>query len=217
MNNLFNLDNKFFRIVNKIVDCFWLNFLWLLFCIPIFTIGAANTAFYYTVNKVIRHDRGYVASEFWHAFKTNFKQSTLAWLIVLFIGLLLGMDTYIMYQFAQAGETSSVWCIVFLVFLALHIMWSSYIFSYIARFENTVKQTLKNSALIAIGAIGKTLILLVLYVACVLAIEIIPFLLFILPAVYMVIKNRIMESTFQKYMSEEDLAEEEERNRDFYN
>lgn len=217
MGNIFNLDNKFFRAVNKIVDCVCLSMLWLLFCIPIFTIGASNTALYYTVNKVIRHDRGYISSEFWHAFKTNFKQSTLAWLIVLAAGILMCTDAYIMYQFAKAGEKSGVLYYVFIIFFAFLIMWANYIFSYIARFENNLKHTLKNTALIAIGSFLRTILLLVLFVICALAIYIFPFAIIFVPSLYMVIKNRVMENIFRKYMSEEDIAAEEERNREYFN
>ena len=44
-----------------------------------------------------------------------------------------------------------------------------------------------------------------------------PPLLMLVPVVYMVIANRILEKIFIKYMSEEDLAAERERNEEFYN
>ena len=45
---LFNFDNVFFRGMNKLVDCVYVSFLWLICCIPIFTIGASTSALYYT-------------------------------------------------------------------------------------------------------------------------------------------------------------------------
>jgi len=77
---IFNIDNKFFRALNKLVDMVILSFCWIISCIPVFTIGAASTALYDTSRRVIHHDEGYVWRGYWHAFKVNFKQATKAWL-----------------------------------------------------------------------------------------------------------------------------------------
>lgn len=81
MGDFFNVDNKFFQGLGKIIDVICLSAFWFFLCIPIVTAGAATTALYYTVNKVIRNNRSYIGREFWHAFKTNFRQSTIVWLI----------------------------------------------------------------------------------------------------------------------------------------
>ena len=66
---------------------------WILCWLTSFLAGPATTALYYAVNKVIRHGRSYLWKEYWHAFKSNFKQAALAALIltgvVLFLGCLL--------------------------------------------------------------------------------------------------------------------------------
>ena len=71
---IFNIDNKFFRALNKLVDMVILSFCWIISCIPVFTIGAASTALYDTSRRVIHRDEGYVWRGYWHAFKVNFKQ-----------------------------------------------------------------------------------------------------------------------------------------------
>ena len=40
MNQLFNYDNGLFRAVGKAVDAFYLSLLWVLFSLPVVTIGA---------------------------------------------------------------------------------------------------------------------------------------------------------------------------------
>ena len=47
MNQIFSIDNRFIQLLNKIFCAAWLNILWFLCCIPIFTIGASTTALYY--------------------------------------------------------------------------------------------------------------------------------------------------------------------------
>ena len=53
----FNWDNIVFQMLGKLVDCVWVSILWVICCIPVFTIGASTTALYYTVHKSIRGDR----------------------------------------------------------------------------------------------------------------------------------------------------------------
>lgn len=217
MGEFFNINNKFFQGFNKVIDCIGLSVLWILCCIPIVTIGAANTAMYYTMNKVIRHGRGYVWGEFWHAFKTNFKQSTFAWLILLLVSAFMGVDCYIMFQYAKAGEKIGVLYIVFVIFIAVIIMWGNYIFPYIARFENDTRAVFKNTIFIALANLPWTLLLFLIYAAaCTVVFLILP-VMFFMPALYMFFANLILEKVFRKYMSEEDIAAEQERNQEFYN
>ena len=178
MGDIFNLDNKFFQTLGKGVDCVCLSLLWMICCIPLaFGIyvayvskaiilalpcivlavpaGIATTALYYAVNKVIRHSRGYLWSSFWHSFKTNMKQGAFVTLIVAAAVVLVGLDGYIMYQFAKAGEKSGVLYVVFFVLMLVVIAWAIYVFPYMARFENSTKLILKNSALMAIGNLDR--------------------------------------------------------------
>lgn len=217
MGELFNLDNKFFQGINKIIDCVCLSFLWLLLCIPVVTAGAATTALYYTVNKVIRNNRSYIWKEFWHAFRTNFKQSTLVWLILIFIYAIMGIDCYIMFQFAKAGVSYGSLYIVFAMLMLIVTMWANYLFPYMARFENTLKAVLKNCVIMALLNLGKSFVLLVLLlVALVVAYVFFPAIM-ILPAVYMLLANLILEKVFVKYMKPEDIEAEKERNEEFFN
>ena len=217
MGELFNLDNKFFQGINKIVDCVCLSFLWLLLCIPVVTAGAATTALYYTVNKVIRNNRSYIWKEFWHAFRTNFKQSTLVWLILIFIYVIMGIDCYIMFQYAKAGVSYGSLYIVFAVLMLIVTMWANYLFPYMARFENTLKAVLKNCVIMALLNLGKSVVLLVLFLAALVVTYVFFPAIMILPAVYMLLANFILEKVFVKYMTPEDIEAEKERNEEFFN
>ena len=90
MGNFFSTDGPLFEGMAYIINIIYVSVLWILFSIPIITIGASSTALYYTVTKVIRHGRSYIFREFWQSFKSNFKQSTAVWLIYLvMMGILL--------------------------------------------------------------------------------------------------------------------------------
>ncbi len=210
MNNLFNYENKFFQVINKIADCFLLSVLFVVFSIPIFTIGASCTATYYTVHKALRGNRGYVWKSFWSSFRSNFKQSTIMWLICLVLGMILGMDAYITFQMLQNGEKLGFFYYVFLVLIGLLILWMVYLFSYVARFENDTKQTMKNAAIIAIANLPKSLLILVELAVCCVLLYLVPSLLFFLPALSGWCLNVILEKIYLKYMSPEDIEKEKE-------
>lgn len=217
MGNLFSFDNAFFRVFDKIINIFCISFLWIVFSIPVFTIGASTTALYYTVNKVLTHGRSYVFKEYWSAFKTNFKQASAIWLILLAIAALMGMDAYIMKQYYDAGNSFGKLYIFFIVMLGFELIWALYIFPSIARFENTNKAIMKNAALMAVAHLPKTLLMAVILILFLLLDWILPFMIIFIPAAFMWIWNVILEKIFRRYMTEEDLKEEDERNRDFFN
>ena len=96
MNRPFDMNNGFFRGLSKLVDCIYLSIIFVFSSIPIFTIGASLTALYYAVQKSLKNDRGYVGKEYWAAWRRNFKQSTLIWLLNLVMGIVLYGDIQIM-------------------------------------------------------------------------------------------------------------------------
>lgn len=208
MSGIFNYDNKFFQGFNKVVDCFYLSIIWVLFCIPIVTAGAATTAMYYAVNKVLRSGRDYVWSSFWSSFKTNFKQSTIMWLICLATGLIMSFDGYIMRQMLEQGNKMGFLYYVFIVLTAFLILWGSYLFTYTARFSNSTKQIMKNCAIIAVANLPRTLLIGVVLLISGLLIYLLPMVILLVPALTMWILNAILEKIYRKYMSEEDLENE---------
>lgn len=216
MSEFFNYDNKVMQALDKFFNICYLSAIWVLACIPIVTIGAANTALYYTANKLLRHGRGYVWKDFWGAFRSNFKQSTIVWLITLGLSALMCLDTYIMWEFADAGMGWGKLYIFFVVILAFIIMWAIYVFPYIARFENTTKEIMKNSLLIAFAHLPKTLLMFALFVVSALLIYFFGFLIILVPGLYTWVKSYLMEGIFRKYMSEEDRVTEDERNGEYH-
>lgn len=240
MGQFFNLDNKFFQGMNKVMDCICLNLLWLICCIPLITAvyiaavtkvlvfwalcipvsapaGAATTALYYVINKTIRHGRGYIWKEFWASFRSNFKQAAVISLIISAMTLLLVLDAWLMHGMAENGEKIGTLYIVFLIFIVLVILWANYVYAYLARFSNGTKAILKNAAFMAIANLPMTGMLLVAFAVCAVLVAAVPVVILVVPSAYMLIESMILEKVFIKYMSPEDIAAEEERNQEFYN
>lgn len=210
MSNFFNYDNGFFRVVNKIVDAFYASILWVLFSLPIVTMGASTTAFYYTVHKALRGNRGYVWRSFWSSFKSNLKQTTKIWLILLFIFAFLFADSQITRQFLEQGSSLGTLYYFFYFLMFFWAVWCIYTFAYSARFENTLKATMKNAAIIAVVNLPWSILVLVLLLAGSVVVYVSPFLITLVPAGIMYLYDIFLEKIFRKYMSEEDLKREQE-------
>ena len=194
---IFNIDNKFFRALNKLVDMVILSFCWIISCIPVFTIGAASTALYDTSRRVIHRDEGYVWRGYWHAFKVNFKQATKAWLVQLIILIVLLGDIYITWSGLKTGNQWGNFSIVFIIMALIAA-------AYISRFEQVTKITLKNTMLILIANLPWTLLVIVILVVSLILVWILIPLIFILPAGAALTYEFIFERIFRKLMPEED-------------
>ena len=143
MGNFFSTDGPLFEGMAYIINIIYVSVLWILFSIPIITIGASSTALYYTVTKVIRHGRSYIFREFWQSFKSNLKQSTAVWLIYLVMMGILLVDIRVMGAFGTA--VSQTLQFVFIVGICMVSAVMVYALAYIARFTQDVRHILTNS------------------------------------------------------------------------
>lgn len=160
MRDFFNMDNPLFRTLGKVADLMILNIAFILFSIPIFTIGASITGMYYVALKMAENEEGYIFKGFWKSFKQNFKQATCIWLIDLAVGIILLLDLLILRN--AEGTTATVMRIMILAVIVVYLMISLYVFPVLSRFYNTVKGTLKNSLLISIANFPYTILMLVI-------------------------------------------------------
>ena len=146
--NLLNYDSPLIQFLNKVTDLFILNLLCLICCLPIITIGAALTAKYDVAMRIVRKEEPAVLKPFFKAFKSNFKQATIIWMILLVACVLLCMDWTWIYENGFLDVPAAYFAgAVFVTTIVLFIIMT--IFPIIARFKVTVKEAFKTSALFA--------------------------------------------------------------------
>ena len=210
MGRFFNYDSGIMQALAKLFDCICLTMLWIFCCIPIITVGASSAAYYYAYNKAIRQKRSYAWKEFFYGFRINFKQGTLIWVIVLLLYIVTGLDCYILQQLRETMKFAEILMAVIFAVLLLMTMWVTYLFPYLARFENRTKAIMKNSAIIMVANLPWSILLLVLFVITVAVFLLLPGLGMFAPAIYVPFANMILERVFRKYMTPEDLEAEKE-------
>lgn len=164
MRNFFNMDSPVFRFLSRVADLMVLNIVFLVCCIPIITIGASVTSMCYVALKM-KDDEGYVVRSFFKSFKQNFKQSTLIWLLLLFLAVILGLDLFILR--AMEGTFAKVMYVMVYMGGILWLMIFLYVFPLQARFYNTIRGTLRNAVLLAVINLPRTICMIAVTVASV--------------------------------------------------
>ncbi len=208
MNNTFNPESDFVSGFSKIVDTLILSVLWLICCIPVFTIGAASGALYYAYHKAIRQDGGHACKTFFGAFKANFKQATGIWMILLTFILLSAFTCYLLGGMLASFPMAGFFLTMGRAVLCFAAVWCIYLFPYQARFENSIVNVMKNSALLTIARMPWSALLLVVFVAAVAITLYKPAMCVLVIAAYTWLANKIMERIFRGIMTEEALQSE---------
>lgn len=158
-------DNIIVRALSKICDMVCLNILWLICSIPIITIGASTAALYTVMLKMVKNEEGYIFRGFFKAFKSNFKQSTIMWIVILLLGIVCWID----YRVAgvMPGMGGSIMRIIFLLLGFILLSVTIYIFPLTARYENTIRNTVRNALILTVGKLPYTLLMVVVTVGSV--------------------------------------------------
>ncbi|MCC8103973.1 MAG: DUF624 domain-containing protein [Clostridiales bacterium] len=159
MDTIFNVDNIVWRTLSKLGDLMFLNFLFMLCCLPVFTAGASLTALSYVTLAMHDGQDGYIARRFFKSFRQNFKQATCIWIPMLLIGVALVADLLILRRSEGTLVMPLTICIV--VFIVVYLMVFFYMFALLAKFETTVKDNVANAFRLVIANIPQTLSMLV--------------------------------------------------------
>lgn len=158
---IFDIDGPLIQFLTKMADLMWLNILTLICCIPIFTIGASLTALQYMALKIVRDEEGYITKGFFKAFKENFRQSTIIWLMFMAVGIILFADYRIItttdVQIAGFVKT------LIMVFGAATVFTFMFVFPLQGKFSNTVRMTIWNAFVFSVVQFPKTILMILLY------------------------------------------------------
>ena len=206
MGKLFNLDSPFWRFVGKLADAVLLNLMWILFSIPIVTIGASTTALYYCTMKVASDREGSsLFRDFWKSFKLNFKQSTIIWLICLALMAFFALDIY--FYWGMESQLSSILCIIFVVFALVLVCTMFYLFPLQAKFYNPIRKTFSFALIMQIRYFHWTLLMaLIAALVGVATFYYSPMIIFGMGLVAF-LQSYILNHVFKKYAPEEDPDE----------
>ena len=134
MGRFFSMDNKFFTFMNKVADLCILNIICLVCWIPIVTDGAS--------------------------IKDNFKQATIINLIMIAVGAVLYLDLNVAKN--MPGSAGQIFHVIFMAFVIIYYVLFLYVYPILARFYNTIRNTIKNALFMAIRHLPYTVVMVLI-------------------------------------------------------
>lgn len=201
--NLFNSENALMITMSQVTDCIFLSLFWVLTSFPLITIGASSAALYDAVYYGYRKGDKHSWGRFFRSFKCNLKPGILPGIVYLAVfcaggwGLIQVWNAAVWEQ-VSFGLFSAA---AFVVLLLLGIL--SVMFPLLSRFNNTFGGLLRNTVLLGLANLPRTLGLGFVNAVSILLCVRFVFPLFFLPALANLLGTLFLEPMFKPYMGEE--------------
>lgn len=156
MAGFFSPDSKLYRFMCRLTDVVKLNLLWILCSLPIVTIGASTIAASSISLKIADGQEGYIGRDFFKAFRDNLRQG----IPMTFITAVCAAAVILDFRLFNAVEDNALMFLITGIVAAYVFVFSLlYVYPLLARYENTVLNSLKNSFRISMKYFLRSLLL----------------------------------------------------------
>jgi uncharacterized membrane protein YesL len=205
MNGIFSIDGPLYKIGNIIYYLLVGNLLWFVFSLPtlFLTAGASTTALFYIMGKVVRGEDISVFKDFWKSFKTNFKQATIIWLVMLVAYFIIFTNIRNMYLLGNMAKYMYPLQIALLIeFLIITV----YTFPILSRYDMATKNVIKSAFYMGNRHIFTTIL-------CIGTVVGVGYLLYNMPGLFILMpvslsalgSYYLIHNVFQKYLPDEKI------------
>lgn len=156
MTSFFDKRSIPMKILTAACNLIIVNFCFIIGCIPIITIGSSITSLYKITIKIAAGENPSVFRDFFGCYKENFIRSNLFWLVYCVLSAFFLFEIYMVRTALPKDYQWSMYPAIFFLFAIFSS--ASYAFPLIGWFDETVKQTIKNSILLAITNFPTTIL-----------------------------------------------------------
>jgi len=202
------LKDSLLSFFHNLFDLMIVNWLFLLCCLPIITIGPATCGMYTVTLKLARNEGTYPVKDFFHGFKTNLKPGFLLGLIAAVVLIAAAGDAYFALQ--QTLWLRNLYLVISVTIAVLWLIFVGYTFALQAMFDNPLKIQILNAFKLAVIAPGKSIcIWLILLIPVIAALVLPPVALEMLGFLYLIVgfsgpvygASRILRNIFDRVNS----------------
>lgn len=172
MNRQNKLKDSLLRFLHDLFDLMVVNWLWVICCLPVITVGPATCGLYTVTLKLAREEPVSPVKDFFRGFRSNFKAGLVLGLIA--IGMLIVATGDIWFALQQTGSMRSLYLVVGIIVSALWLTVISYTFALQAMFDSPLKLQLLNAFKLAFVAPGRTIGLWLILMIPVIAVIVLP-------------------------------------------
>ncbi len=153
-----DIESRFIRFFSLIADLMIVNILFVICSVPIFTIGAALTAMHKAIQNIIFDEGNGVIKTFFSSFKENYKFATSIWFaeLLIFAGI-IGACLLVVIELQSILQTIFflIICFLGLIFLSGY----TWLYPLIARYDNTIKDHIRNATILMLTQLPTTLVI----------------------------------------------------------
>lgn len=153
MKNIFNLDSPLMQMLTRLGEMIIINFLCLVCCLPVITTGAALSATHRIMQDYVTDNEGSLIKTFFRAFKENFKQATITWLVLLVLAVAMVLNFIFVGVFlgdVMNGIPALALYAMLGVMSILAVGIAVFLFPLLTRYKNTLRQHVINSLILTI-------------------------------------------------------------------
>lgn len=155
MGKIFNLDAPIVQAVGKVGQMMLTTLTWLVFCLPVVTVGASTVAMCRVMIN-LKEDKSCAFKVFLRAFRENFWKATALWLLLLACAGLLAAAFYLVVLVENTILRMAGLLVFCMLFFLVYIV-AVYAFPLTAYFENTLSATIRNAIGMGLGNLRQTI------------------------------------------------------------
>ncbi len=212
--NLFKPDSELMLFMSRVTDCIFLSLFFLVGCIPVLTVGASFAALYDSSLRGIRKADKHSWSRFLEVYRDNWKAGILPTLAFYGATCITAALLIRLWNGAVAGDVSWMLFSGAALVGVLVLGMLSVLFPMLSRFENPTGMLLKNTVLLSLANLPRTLALGIVNAMAAFACINWVFPVFFVPSLAAFLSSFLIEPMFRPYMpeeeDEEDIPEEAE-------
>ena len=154
-------ENPVMIFMEKVFNMMLANILFLICSIPVITIGAALTGMIQVIQDQIYNEEQPVIRRFFEAFRENFRQATIAFLMLAVFLIGMTCNALLVLTYVQ-GWIAQILYILLAVLTAVVLCIMSYLFPMLVRYRNTLRDHLNNSLILTVVKLPRTIAMLFL-------------------------------------------------------
>jgi len=185
--------------IGKLVDAFMLTLLWIVFSLPIITMGAASTALSAVTLRMAAGEELLVTRTFIQTFKNEFSSSLKVWLILLLMGIVLVGDYWFLLQLQGPLVTAFLGMTLVLTLGYLFVL--IYIFPLIAKFNNTPGKYILSALMMSLRHLPITIAITLIFIAVCIGVSYFLPLMLISVGLFSMLSAYLLQTVLRKYIS----------------
>lgn len=149
MDSLFSAESPLMRGLTRLADVMILNLLFIATALPVITLGAALTALNFTAMRIGTGECNSVTGDYFRSFRQNFRQAAVIALLLAAFGAGL-IAWYQVIPGLPFGKTAEFGLLIVWYVLAFgYATTTLFVFPYLAQFDGTTREVLRNARLLS--------------------------------------------------------------------